>query len=582
PSRGKLVLLFMKVYWKTFVVILAPIVCLFVIFLGIKYKKEKELMCAYVVCVMACYWVTEAVSTAITALLPVFFFPFFGLLSAERACMLYFKETTIMFVGSLIVASAIELSGLHIRFALKCLLIVGTSHRMLSLGLFLVTMFVSMWITNTAATAMMTPIIFAVIQTLEEENMCQLYTHVVDPNIPGSANVPSRTTLAYFLGTAYSASIGGTGTYVGTGTNLAAREQLEASYPNDVPQFHEWMIITCPIMLINIFFLWLWINFLFLGFLWKGGCDPQVKAVLMESKEEQKKVEKTIRSVIKTKYNDLGPMSWHEIITGLVFIFCVCLWFFRSPKFLPGWADRILDVAYINDTNKTEYANYSIYENNDPKKEKKSHFLSKDAGAATFVIFLFFIIPSTLQCLRFFQSKATELPNEQGPGLMNWTTIHNKVSWGLLFVIGSGFTIAEASKVTGLSSMLGNFLKGLGGLSDYGIMFLSCLMSSLITEFTSNVAVLNIIGPVILSMGTKLKLHGPYLFVPVAVSCSYAFMLPVGTPPNALVAGLASIPTPQMIVAGSVPKLFFQMSTTTISHLIVPLLIKNGTKSLNV
>ena len=75
----------------------------------------------------------------------------------------------------------------------------------------------------------------------------------------------------------------------------------------------------------------------------------------MESKEERKKVEQTIRNVIQNKYNDLGNLRWHEIITGLVFLFCVCLWFFRSPKFIPGWADRILDLVYINVTENGTY-----------------------------------------------------------------------------------------------------------------------------------------------------------------------------------------------------------------------------------
>ena len=86
----------------------------------------------------------------------------------------------------------------------------------------------------------------------------------------------------------------------------------------------------------------------------KGGCDPQIKENLLASQEEKEKVEDTVRSVLKTKYQELGPLKWHELITGLVFVFCVCLWFFRSPKFIPGWADQILDLSYINDTSLNE------------------------------------------------------------------------------------------------------------------------------------------------------------------------------------------------------------------------------------
>ncbi|PSN50913.1 hypothetical protein C0J52_05367 [Blattella germanica] len=121
------------------------------------------------------------------------------------------------------------------------LIIVETER--LTLGLFICTMFISMWITNAAATAMMTPIIRAIIETLEKEGMCVLFKQVADPNDPGSTTKPSRTTLGYFLGVAYAATIGGVSTYVGTGTNLAARDYLERS-PNFVPGWADVLLNT--------------------------------------------------------------------------------------------------------------------------------------------------------------------------------------------------------------------------------------------------------------------------------------------------------------------------------------------------
>ena len=82
----------------------------------------------------------------------------------------------------------------------------------------------------------------------------------------------------------------------------------------------------------------------------KGGCDPQVRAVVEAGKEERKRVEQVVKDVILAQYKDLGSMKWHEIITGIVFLFCVCLWFFRSPNFVPGWADVLLNTFYINET----------------------------------------------------------------------------------------------------------------------------------------------------------------------------------------------------------------------------------------
>jgi sodium-dependent dicarboxylate transporter 2/3/5 len=124
--------------------------------------------CAYAVVVTASYWVTEAVPLPVTSLLPVFLYPALGVASAETITQEYLKDSIMIFVGGLFVALAFEFSGLHKRIALRVMLFTGTSLRMLMLGTMFTTACLSMWISNTATTAMMVPIILAVLDELQK------------------------------------------------------------------------------------------------------------------------------------------------------------------------------------------------------------------------------------------------------------------------------------------------------------------------------------------------------------------------------------------------------------------------------
>lgn len=117
---------------------------------------------------MSGYWVTDCFPMAVTALIPVVMFPALGILSTADTCACYMNDTIMVFIGGLILAIAIEHSNLHFRIALIVMMTVGCSHAKLLGGLCVVTTFISMWVTNTAATAMMVPIIFAVLRELEQ------------------------------------------------------------------------------------------------------------------------------------------------------------------------------------------------------------------------------------------------------------------------------------------------------------------------------------------------------------------------------------------------------------------------------
>ncbi|KAK3853906.1 hypothetical protein Pcinc_039583, partial [Petrolisthes cinctipes] len=130
--------------------------------------QSQEGRCGVVFCVMAVLWITEAVPLAVTALIPVFGLPLLGVLETDAVCRVYLKSTNFMFMGGLMMAVAIEHVNLHKRIALLVILKTGHSPRLLMAGFMITTTFLSMWISNTAAAAIIVPIVDAIVLKLAQ------------------------------------------------------------------------------------------------------------------------------------------------------------------------------------------------------------------------------------------------------------------------------------------------------------------------------------------------------------------------------------------------------------------------------
>ncbi|XP_066551695.1 Na(+)/citrate cotransporter [Amia ocellicauda] len=505
--------------------------------------QTKEASCAYVIILMAVYWCMETMPLAVTALLPALLFPMFGILQSKEVCMQYLKDTNMLFVGGLMVAVAVEHWNLHKRIALRVLLIVGVRPALLMLGFMGVTAFLSMWISNTATTAMMVPIVQAVLEQLNSNDAEMPEIHSGDdsetPTKPKddqvvvnglSASEPSQHDEALerrkmckgmTLCVCYAASIGGTATLTGTGPNLVLKGQMNQLFPEngDVINFASWFGFAFPNMILMLTIAWLWLQFVFMGFNFRKtwGCGA-----------EKSEKEVAAYNVIKEEHRLLGPMAFAEINVLVLFTLLIVLWFTRDPGFVPGWATFLFnkDAEYVT-----------------------------DATVAVFIAVLLFVIPSKKPQLCFWRSESYQTEHQSTSSaapLLSWKVVQKKLPWNIVLLLGGGFALAKGSEESGLSKWIGNQMTPLHTIPPWAIAIILCLLIATFTECTSNVATATLFLPILASMSQSIGINPLYVMVPCTLSASFAFMLPVATPPNAIVFSYGYLKVSDMAKTGIV------------------------------
>ncbi|XP_026673699.1 protein I'm not dead yet isoform X1 [Ceratina calcarata] len=479
---------------------------------------------------MAGYWILECFPMAVTSLIPVVLFPAFGILSTADVCSCYMNDTIMVFLGGLILAIATEHSNLHLRIALSVMKTVGCTHAKLLGGLCGVTTFISMWVSNTAATAMMVPIIFAILKELEQAGLSRVFDEFPpETNSPDAEPVkkPTNVTKAYLTAAAYCSTFGGTGTIVGTGTNLTFKGIFESTFPeSEGINFTDWMIASTPQMVVNSFLTWIYLRIAFMGYLRPNSKDAQMASIGEEGQ--------TITNrVIQERYQELGDIRFHEAAVAILFLFCILLWIFRKPGFVLGWSELLTEISL------------------------------RDSVPVMFVSILMFFIPKDLKFLHSFSDDPEARPTKSSEGLITWDVIQKKMPWSLMFLLGGGFAISKGSVASGLARQVGEALMPLRHLPPFLILVIVSFFVGTITEFTSNVGIANITQPVIAQMCVAMNIHPMYLMYPAAIMCSYSFRLPVGTPPNAIITVAGNIPTKWLMLGGCGPSVYALVVQTT-------------------
>ncbi|KFW95792.1 Solute carrier family 13 member 2, partial [Phalacrocorax carbo] len=501
----------------------------------------KEARCGYIIIVMALFWCTEALPLAVTALFPVLLFPLLNIMDSTTVCREYLKDTNMLFIGGLLMAIAIEKWHLHKRVALRVLLIVGVRPALLLMGFMIVTAFLSMWISNTATTAMMVPIAQAVLEQLHKSEMessragqapehinkaFELQEESTKPDSPketeGKKEKHQKFCKGMSLCICYSASIGGIATLTGTSPNLVLQGQVDELFPDNgnIINFASWFSFAFPTMIILLVLTWIWLQILYLGFNFRKnfGCSANASAKVKEQQAYE---------VIKEESRKLGSMKFAEIAVLILFVLLVVLWFTRDPGFIPGWATVLFNK------NDTSYVT--------------------DATVAIFISVLLFIIPADISSNdRDKQQTGGKSKIRAPPALLDWKTVHEKMPWNIVLLLGGGFALAKGSEKSGLSAWLGSKLTPLQQIPHPAIAILLCLLIATFTECTSNVATTTLFLPILASMAEAICLNPLYVMLPCTLSASLAFMLPVATPPNAIVFSYGQLRVIDMAKAGFV------------------------------
>jgi sodium-dependent dicarboxylate transporter 2/3/5 len=461
---------------QRFALVLAPLLSLAIIlFADLDPENKKVTYTLAIALLMAIWWITEAIPLAVTALLPVALFPLFGIVDGKTISSMYFNHLIFLFIGGFIMAFAMERWNLHRRIALRILLLFGISPGRILLGFMLATSFLSMWMSNTATAMMMVPIALSIILKLEESL--------------GKKKMGTYS-IGLLLGIAYSASIGGIATLVGTPPNLSFARIVSIIFPK-MPEisFADWFIYAIPVTILLFIAAWLLLYFMY---------KPKHSWDNIQIND------------FKKEYAALGKPKIEEKIVLFLFIVLAFLWIFRSgfniQSFsIPGWSTLFKTPSYIN-----------------------------DGTVAIFIALLLFIIPSK---------------SKKGERIMNWETA-NRIPWNIVLLFGGGFALAQGFVDSGLSIWFGEQLAGFANVDPIYLTLANVTMMSFLTELTSNVATTEMILPILAGLSTVIEINPLLLMIPATLAASLAFMLPVATPPNAIVFGTNRIKVKDMVRTG--------------------------------
>ncbi|MBC8770372.1 DASS family sodium-coupled anion symporter [Arenibacter sp. BSSL-BM3] len=435
---------------------------------------------------MVVWWITEAVSISVAALLPLILFPLLKIMPISEVGANYGSPIIFLFFGGFVMALALEKVNLHKRIALNIIKITGTTPNKVILGFMIATAALSMWISNTASTVVMLPIAMSVIGLLVND-------------ADGFTKDDRNFALNVMLGIAFSANAGGIATVIGTPPNSILIGLLENEYNIEI-SFLKWMVIGLPfsIVMVTISYLVL-VKWLF----------PNKQLKFTGSKQ-----------IIQEELIKLGPTSGKEKMVLVIFGITVFLWIFRTL------INEIFPLLGLSDT-----------------------IISMVAAIALFAI------PFNLK---------------KGDFIIGWNDTE-KLAWGILILFGGGLALAEGMSTSGIVDMVANTIS----TSDISIFFTVALLITLMlfmTELMSNVALVAVLAPVVAGIAIGLGVPILYLLIPVTIASSCAFMLPMATPPNAIVFASGYIKVYQMARVGIILNLISVVLLILLFQFVIPLL----------
>lgn len=439
---------------------------------------------------MGIWWITEVIDLGVTSFLPFLLFPLLGVLDATTVAAQYMEQTIFLFVGGFFLAYAMERWNLHQRLAFAIILKAGTTPSRVLLGIMITTFTVSMWISNTATTVMLLAAVLAIVR----------HEHL----FPKSAHAKIAT--GYLLALAYTASIGGMATLVGTPPNMILAGFMDKIEPGSV-NFNRWFVFGFPFALTFGTIAFFFIRYRFIS----RADDLHFN-----------------RNYIREKLLALGPLQAEEKRVIGIFLLAVVGWFTRVDLDfglfrLPGWSNLFPAGKMI-----------------------------RDSTIAIFAAVLLFLIPAK---------------QKEAGTLLNWSDV-TRLPFRIILLFGSGFALAEAFEQTGLAEWLAAHLQVLHGMPVWVMVLGVAAMATALSEFASNVASVQLMLPILAPLAVSLEVDPLVLMFPATIAASFGYMMPVATAANTIVYGTGYIPVRQMMRAGLVLNIIGILLLTLFSLLI--------------
>lgn len=424
---------------------------------------------------MATWWSTEAIPIPATALLPIVLVPALGLGTIGQATAPYANPIIFLFLGGFTLGLAMQRWNLHRRIALLTLKAMGDQPRRQIAGFMLATAFLSMWVSNTATAIMMLPIGLSVVAMMDNSN-------------PEGVR---KYATALLLAIAYSASIGGIATLIGTPPNALLAAYLSENQGISVG-FAQWMVLGVPVTLVMLVLTWWWLTRRDFG-IGRASDSGQM---------------------IRDELAKLGAMSRGERLVAVVFVITATAWIFRpllSASLMP----------WLSDT-----------------------------GIAIAAAIAMFLIP---------------VDTRERTFVLDWDSA-NKLPWGVLLLFGGGLAMAGVISSSGLAEWIASSLGVAGALPTIVMMVIVATVIIFLTEVTSNTATAAAFLPLLGALAMAQDVSPLLLTVPAAIAASCAFMMPVATPPNAIVFSSGHMQISDMIKAGFALNLMGIVVVTLITY----------------
>ncbi len=472
--------------------VLAPLLFAFVLSANFETLADKPTAhrLAAVMAAVVVLWVTEAIPMALTALLGATACVMLQVAPAKNVFAPFADQLMFLFIGSFMLARAIELHGLDRRLALSVLTLkaVGGSPSRVLFAFGATTAFISAWISNTATTAMMFAIGLSILKVLRDESPSSPLSEEVGT---GRKQLDPRYATGLMLMTSFAASIGGLATPIGTPPNVIGlnfiRQQITINGAPAEVTFFEWCLIGVPVVLVLYLFLFAYLNWF---------CPAGVRELAGG------------REYLERQRQQLGPWTRGQISTLVAFVVMVVLWVAPGVVAL-GWGET--SDAY-------KWCKLSLPE----------------------------AVPALLGAGLLFL-----LPGERGRPALTWPEA-TQIDWGVVLLYGGGFAFGMLAQETGLADTIGkNTITLLPNAGSFGFLVAATLVATLVSEATSNTASANIVVPVVISMALAAGVDPLEPALGATFGCSLGFMLPVSTPCNAIVYGSGMVPLSRMIRYGA-------------------------------